>query len=267
VKLIRGVKRERTTKNLEAFFKLLQANEYLFQFNRESNVQARKLTEEAIRLDPQFASAYYGLAAITMMDVMLGISKSPKESRMKAVELCQKATSLDDTLAGAYGLLGYLYVQIGEYEEGVKAGERAIEVGPSSAEAHSLFAQVLNFSGRAQEAIALNEKAFRLNPVGPTTYYYTHASFSYILTGRYEDAVRITRQELSRWPNNVLAYGRLVWALSAWGHDEEASASAQDLLRIDHKFSAKRLASVLTFKDPSVATRYLEHMIKAGLPE
>jgi tetratricopeptide (TPR) repeat protein len=129
------------------------------------------------------------------------------------------------------------------------------------------LAQVLNLSDRAQEAIALNEKAFRLNPVGPTTYYYTHASLSYILTGRYEDAVKITRQELSRWPNNVLAHARLVWALSAWGHDEEASAAAQSLLRIDPKFSAKRLASALTFKDTSVAPRYLEHMRKAGLPE
>jgi adenylate cyclase len=267
VKLSRGEKQGRSTGNLEAYFKILQVSDFLYQFNRESNMQARKLAEEAISLDPQFAGAYYGLAAITMMDVMLGISKSPKDSRMKAIELCQKATSLDDTLAGAYGLLGYLYVQIGEYEKGIEAGERAIEVGPSSADAHSMLAQVLNFSGRAQEAISLNEKAFRLNPVGPTTYYYTHASFSYILTGRYEDAVKITRQELLRSPNNVLAYARLVWALSALGRDEESSAAAQNLLRIDPKFSAKRLTSSLTFKDSSVAPRYLEHMLKAGLPE
>jgi adenylate cyclase len=267
VKLSRGEKLGKSTDNLEAYFKLLQAGDFLYQFSKESNMQARKLTEDAIRLDPQFAGAYYGLAAITMMDVMLGISKSPKDSRMKAIELCQKATSLDDTLAGAYGLLGYLYVQIGEHEKGVQAGERAIEVGPNSADAHSMLAQVLNFSGRAPEALALNEKAFRLNPVGPTTYYYTHASFSYILTGRYEDAVRITNQELSRTPNNVLAYARLVWALSASGRDEEAKAAAQSVLRIDPKFSAKRLASSLSFKDPSVAPSYLEHMLKAGLPE
>jgi adenylate cyclase len=267
VKLSRGEKIGKNTDSLEAYFKILQVSDFLYQFNKESNMQARKLAEEAIRVDPQFGRAYYGLAAITMMDVPLGISKAPKDSRMKAIELCQKATSLDDTLAGAYGLLGYLYVQIGEYEKGIQAGERAIEVEPSSADAHSLLAQVLNLSDRAQEAIALNEKAFRLNPVGPTTYYYTHASLSYILTGRYEDAVKITRQELSRWPNNVLAHARLVWALSAWGHDEEASAAAQSLLRIDPKFSAKRLASALTFKDTSVAPRYLEHMRKAGLPE
>jgi adenylate cyclase len=267
VKLSRGEMQGKSTETLEAYLKILQVSDFLYQFNKESNVRARELAEEAIRLDPNFARAYYGLAAITHLDVMLGLSKSPKDSRMKAIELCQKATSLDNTLAGAYGLLGYLYVQIGDYEKGIQAGERAIEVGPSSADAHSLLAQVLNFSGRAQEAIALNEKAFRLNPVGPTTYYYTHASFSYILTGRYEDAVKMTKQELSRSPNNVLAHARLVWALSAWGHDEEAKTAAQSVLRIDPKFSAKRLASSLNFKDPSVAPSYLEHMLKAGLPE
>lgn len=230
-------------------------------------MQARELAEEAIRLDPQFANAYYALAAITMMDVMLGISKSPKDSRMKAIELCQKATSLDNSLAVAYGLLGYLYVQVGEYEKGIQVGERAIEIAPNSADAHSMLAQVLNFSGRAQEAIALNEKAFRLNPVGPVTYYYTHASFSYILTGRYEDAVKVTREELSRWPSNVLAHARLVWALSAWGRDEEAGAVAQSLLRIDPKFSARRFAYSQPFKDPSLAGHYLEIMRKAGLPD
>jgi adenylate cyclase len=267
VKLSRGEMQGKSTETLEAYLKILQVSDFFYQFNKESNVRARELAEEAIRLDPNFARAYYGLAAITHMDVMLGLSKSPKDSRTKAIELCQKATSLDDTLAGAYGLLGYLYVQIGEYEKGVEAGERAIEVGPNSADAHSMLAQVLNFSGRAPEALALNERAFRLNPVGPTTYYYTHASFSYILTGRYEEAARITRQELSRTPNNVLAYARLVWALSASGRDEEAKAAAQSVLRIDPKFSAKRLASSLNFKDPSVAPSYLEHMLRAGLPE
>jgi adenylate cyclase len=267
VKISRGEKLGKSTDNLEAYFKLLQAGNLLYQFNKESNAQARELTEEAIALDPNFAGAYYGLAGITMMDVWLGISKSPKDSRLKAIELCQKAISLDDTLAGAFGFLGYLYVQIGEYEKGIEIGERAIEIAPSSADAHSMLAQALNFSGRAPEALALNEKAFRLNPVGATTYYYTHASFSYILAGRYEDAVRITRQELSRTPNNILAYARLVWALSASGRDEEAKAAAQSVLRIDPKFSAKRLTSSLSFKDPAVAPSYLEHMLKAGLPE
>jgi hypothetical protein len=55
--------------------------------------------------------------------------------------------------------------------------------------------------------------------------------------------------------------------LISLGSRREAKAAAQSVLRIDPKFSAKRLASSLNFKDPSVAPSYLEHMLKAGLPE
>jgi adenylate cyclase len=265
VKLIRGELIGKGTDNLEVYLKSLQARNIMYQWNRESMVQARQLTEEQIRLDPQFAIAYQALAGITMMDVWLGISKSPKKSLMKAIELCKKAISMDDSLSAAYGLLGFLYVQVREYEKGIAAGEKAIEKEPNSADAHSFFAQVLNYSGRPEEAIAHNEKAFRLNPVGHPTYYYAHASTSYLLTGRYEDTVKVCKEELTRWPNNVTAHARLVMAYSALGRDEEARAVAQELLRIDHKFSAQRLARRMTFKDPAISAQLLELMRKAGL--
>ena len=120
-------------------------------------------------------------------------------------------------------------------------------------------------SGRPQEAIAHNEKAFRLNPTGPPTYYYVHASTSYFLTGRYEEAIKVSKEALTRWPNNVTARARIVMAYSALGREEEARAVAQDLLRIDPKFSAQRLARTMPFKDPSLSAQSLELMHKAGL--
>nr|NIS70421.1 tetratricopeptide repeat protein [Pseudomonadota bacterium] len=167
----------------------------------------------------------------------------------------------------AYGLLGFLYAQIREYEKGMAAGEKAIEKAPNSADAHSMLAQVLNYSGRPEEAIAHNEKAFRLNPVGHPTYYYVHASTSYFLTGRYEDTVKVCKEALTRWPNNVGARARLVMAYSALGRDKEARAVAQDLLQIDPKFSARRLARSMPFKDPAFSAQLLELMRKAGLPD
>ncbi|MEJ2097913.1 MAG: tetratricopeptide repeat protein [Deltaproteobacteria bacterium] len=257
----------RGTSNLEAYFKYLQLRKLIYQFNKASNVKARKLAEEAISLDPKFPAAYYGLAAVTMLDARFGISKSPKKSLKKAIELCQKAVSLDDTLASAYGLLGYLYVQIREYKKGIAEGERAIQRAPNSADAHSMLAQVLNFSGRPQEAIALNEKAFRLNPVAPVTYYYTHAALSYFLTGRYEDAVRMCKEELSRWPNDVFAHWWLAMNYAALGRDKEAQETAQHLLDIDPNFSAKRYARLLPFKNPERNREILKLLLKAGFPE
>jgi adenylate cyclase len=268
VKLIRGEPGKLHAKgvdNLEVYFMVLQARNHLYQWNREGMVQARKLTEESIRMAPQYATSYQALAGITMMDVWVGISKSPKKSLMKAIELCKKAISMDDSLAGAHGLLGFLYVQIREYDKGIAACEKAIEIAPNSADAHSFMAQVLNFSGRPEEAIAHNQKAFRLNPTGAPTYYYVHASYSYFLTGRYEDTIKVCNEMLKRWPNNSLARARLAMAYMALGREEEGRNAAQDLLRIDPKFSAQRFAQRMTFKDPALAKQALELMQKAGL--
>jgi hypothetical protein len=54
-------------------------------------------------------------------------------------------------------------------------------------------------------------------------------------------------------------------AYSALGRDEEARVVAQDLLHIDPKFLAQRLARRMPFKDPALSAQILELMRKAGL--
>jgi len=79
--------------------------------------------------------------------------------------------------------------------------------------------------------------------------------------------VRLCREALSRWPGNVLVYVWLVRIYTAWGRDKEARTAAQDVLRIDPKFSAQRFARSLPYKDPTLATKALESLRKAGLPD
>jgi tetratricopeptide (TPR) repeat protein len=251
--------------NLEVYIKCLKARNYLYQWNREGVIASRKLSEEVIRMAPQYASAYQGLAGVTMMEGLLGISKSRKESLMKAIELCKKAISLDDSLPGAHGLLGFLYVQARQYDKGIAECEKALELAPNSADAHSFMAQGLNLAGKPEEAIAHNDKAFRLNPTGAPTYYYSGASISYFLTDRYDDTINVCNEALKRWPQDIPERARLAMAYMALGREEEARKAAQELLRIDPKFSAQRFAQNMTYKDPTVATRALELMQKAGL--
>ena len=125
---------------------------------------------------------------------------------------------------------------------------------------------MLNFSGRPQEAVALIEKAFRLNPF-PLNFYYMYAAHTYRLIGRFEDAVRMCKECLARWPNNIVAQVALAFNYAAWGRDEEARAAAQDVLRIDPKFSAQRYARAFPYKDPALAAQVLELMRNAGLPD
>jgi adenylate cyclase len=255
------------TDNLEAYIKLKQGVEFFLQQTRESNVKARQLFEEAIRLDPNYAIAYVFLALVTDTDVVHGISKSSRESFMKAIELDQKAISLDDSCEAAHAHLGQLYTMIGEYEKGVAEGKRAIEIAPNYADGYIFFALVLNISGRYEEAIPVIEKALRLNPLTPHFGLYNVAGRAYYLVGRYEDALRMNKKILSLNPTNFFGHRGLVLSYAAMGRWDEARAAALNLLRIHPNFSVQHWGRTAPFKDPAVVERDMELIRMAGLSD
>jgi len=52
------------------------------------------------------------------------------------MELVQKAIVLDDTLAEAHGLLGFLYSMTRQHDKAIAQGEKAVALNPNSANAH-----------------------------------------------------------------------------------------------------------------------------------
>jgi adenylate cyclase len=74
----------RGTNNLNAYLKVWQANEYGWRINAGDNLKARRILEEAIALDPDYAIAFRGLAATHSMEVWLRSTKSQRDSLQKA---------------------------------------------------------------------------------------------------------------------------------------------------------------------------------------
>lgn len=116
VKLTRGEQARleaKGTDNLEAYLKYIQALMYRLQFNKEGLVMSQKLLEEAITLDPNYANAYVGLGNTYWIDVLIGTSKSPKQSISEAMAMAKKALALDNSNPRAHGLLCYINTMIG----------------------------------------------------------------------------------------------------------------------------------------------------------
>jgi len=67
----------RWARSLKAFLKAMEAPEHSYRVTKEDNVLARKLYEEVIALDPEYAFAYAGLAWTHMVDWWLGICVNP----------------------------------------------------------------------------------------------------------------------------------------------------------------------------------------------
>ncbi len=267
LKLTGGEKtlRGKPPRNLEAYLKVLQAVDYNLRFTVEGNIMGKRLAEEAIALDPEFAGGYALLAAGHMMDVWLGLSKSPKESLDKAAELMQKAISLDPMGSSTpYAILGHLYVLKRDYDKAIAEGEKAVALDPGGADAHAWLGMTLNYADRPKEASSLFEKAIRLNPFGPS-WYFLNLGHSYRMMGQYQEAITQYKRALRIAPNNILAHLNLAGMYSLLGRDEEARAEADEILRINPKFSLEYYAKTLPFRNQAVIDRYIEALRKAGL--
>jgi len=93
------------TDNFEAYVTFLKGLEYFKRVNKDGCLLARKMAEEAIAMDPNYPRGYRLLATTHWVDVILGISKSPKQSLAKAAQLYKKVITLDPTDAPAHSFI------------------------------------------------------------------------------------------------------------------------------------------------------------------
>jgi tetratricopeptide (TPR) repeat protein len=236
----------------------------MIRYNPESNAFAKQLAEEAIALDPKYASAYYALAGTHITDYWLGTSKSPKDSMEKAVELLQKVIILDDTHAEAHALLGWTFANTGQHDKAITEGEKAVALSPNSALSHMFFGKILTYTGRHEEAIPELQTAIRLNPIPPNLYFYS-LGISYTLMGQYDEAIPWCEKAVRREPNSLLAHLFMAAAYSRAGRNEEARIEAAEVLRINPKFSLENFAKSLKYKKQEDTERTVSALRKAGL--
>jgi TolB-like protein/Tfp pilus assembly protein PilF len=254
----------RGTGNLEAYLKFLEAIEYGRRQNPDDNQKAKRILEQSIALDPNYAAAYRLLGALHMFDVWLGSTNSPKDSLRRAVELSKKAIALDESLGMAHALLGHIYILMKDYERGIEAGQRAVEVEPNDADAHAYLGMGLTFADRPEEAIKAFKRAIRLNPKAPSWYLHQVAD-AYRHMGRYDEAITWGKKAVDRNPKNLPAHLVLAACYSLAGREKEAQAEAAQVLRISPSYSLERLAKTDPTKNQVAKKRYIDALRKAGL--
>jgi adenylate cyclase len=252
------------TNNLEAYLKYLQAHELINRINPDSNALGKQFAEEAIALDPEYASAYASLASAHAMDVWLGASKSPKQSIGKAMKLLQKAITLDDTYAEAHGYLGFLYSMTNQHDKALAQAEKAVDLSPNSAECHYRLGKILTFAGRWKESIPEFERAIRLNPIPPNKYIFS-LGLAQGWTGQYDEAITWCEKAIRQEPNSLLAHLFLTAVYSYSGRHEEARIEATEVLRIQPKFSVEKFQKKVTYKKETDREKLLGALRKAGL--
>ncbi len=250
------------TNNLKAYLQLLQGIHHSHVVNPENIIRARRIFEEIIAEEPNYAIAYSQIARTYWIEVLLGTSKSPKESLRKAADLAKKSLSIDQSLGASYAYLGHINIMRRNWEKGIQLLNQAVELEPNGAESHYLLGLGLSFSGRPGEAIPIIKKAIRLNPITPAPYYNVIA-IAYRMEGQLDKAIDWLEKGIQRYPNILFSHLNLSACYILAGREQKAHEEAKEVLRLNPKFSLDRFEKALPLKDQEEKKRFIGALRKA----
>jgi TolB-like protein/Tfp pilus assembly protein PilF len=153
------------TENIEASRLYTEGRTYWNRRNLESLKNSIFFFEQAIKLDPNYARAYAGLADsyITLSDYD---GLPPGEAYPKAKEAALRALEIDDTLAEAHTSLAMIKASYEwDWAGAEQSFRQAIELNPNYATARQWYGEYLAGMGRHQDALAEIRRAQALDPL------------------------------------------------------------------------------------------------------
>ncbi|MDD1766796.1 MAG: tetratricopeptide repeat protein [Candidatus Methanomethyliaceae archaeon] len=85
------------------------------------------------------------------------------------------------------------------------------------------------------------------------------------MTGRFNEALWAFKKALQVSPDNIMAHTALAATYSMMGRKNEARAEAEEVLRLNPKFSLDYFAKISVYKEQSVIDNIIDALRKAGL--
>jgi len=252
------------TNNLDAYLKVLQGFVYFGNLNPENNQNARRIFEEVIFQEPNYAIAYTSLASVHLNDIWLGTSKSPIESALRAEELAKKALSIDATQPMSHCVMGAISIYKGDWEEGITLLYKAVELEPNWAFGLQTLGGHLCFADKPKEAIPIIEKAIRLNPMASSGYFNTMA-IAYRMLGQYDLAIEYLEKGVQRNPDYFFSRLNLSACYIMAGQEQKAYTQAKEVIGLNPNFSLDQFAMMLPSKNQEEKNMLIDALRMAGL--
>ena len=217
-------------KNPEAYNLYLKG---LFFWNKRTLEAMRRAIgffEEAVKLDPEFALGYAGIAQCYNV-IAANHLDDPEPSYRKAKEYSLRALSLDDELAEAHAVLAGVYGGLDRDPQKCEAQFlRAIDLNPNYATAHQWYSQLLAWMGRIEESGREITKALELNPL--SLIINTNYGDRLYYMRQFDSAIAQFRKVIDMDPSFAPAYHSLLQACITTSRFPEALGILDSLARL-----------------------------------
>ena len=260
--------------SLMVYERLLLGDWHLRQGTKNDVLEARRMFQRAIELEPTNARAHAELAFSHLLEFWSDWTTGQKAALDMAFALAKNAVALDglDSRARLYLAAAYQYRE-NNFERAEAEYQKAHELNPNDYGVFCLRSWLLALSGRAEEGIACAAQAIRMSPL-TTEDCYNAQCFAAYSARRYDDALTALGS-IAAPTNKVKAYSAMCYA--QLGRDAEAKramadylAGASDEVAAYHGAGRDRWQRFWATRFPFSNAADLEHLFeglhKAGLP-
>lgn len=202
------------TTSPDAYSNYLKARQQL-ALRGEHLLDAKRLFEETIKLDPDFAPAHSGLArTLTVFGNYLRV-ENVKPIMDSAKLEANKALAINANNGEAWSVLGTIAAYYDwDWDAAEKAFSKSKGISPNDAEMYNFFGDYYWIVFNKKLAIEMESKAVELDPLLAVNY--ANLAMAYYMAKDYENAIRISNTGLSmnlqsfisaaNWPPLVWAY-------------------------------------------------------------
>jgi len=250
------------TITMKAYDYYALGREYYWRRSKESNGRAIEMFQKAIQIDPDYALAYAGLSNCYHHLYDNGWDPDPKWID-KAIELSEKATSIDSDLPeayhakalamiakkdyvgatqfdkmalalrsnyfSAYHTLGISMLRLNRYAEAREALEKCLELYPSYDPATRDIGRSYEYQEAYHAAVPYFEKAFETKPIFLNMIYLGRI---YTKTGRKDEGEALLTQAIEKYPDEFWPYDFLARFYMARMRFDEAETLYEQVLEM-----------------------------------
>jgi TolB-like protein/Tfp pilus assembly protein PilF len=217
---------KRVTHNLAAYHAYLEGHYFLLKLTPENLEKGKRLFEQAITEDPNYAAPVLGLSQYHFFKALFSLAV-PKEAIAAATELVQKALKLDPSLEDGHCMSGILLAVSHHWEKAEFAFQKALALNPDSASVRNHYAfWALVPLGRVDDAIAQNWMALESDPLSPL-YHFVRGWLLY-LKRDYDGATEECRKVQEIEPSYFVVHRILAKVYWQNGRFADALTSSRD---------------------------------------
>jgi tetratricopeptide (TPR) repeat protein len=259
---------QRGTDNVAAHDEFLKGWAHYLRLTPEDFAKALASFKKAIELDPNYGRAYAALALVCWtgtadLALLQGLGISWQEARLRSREYLQKAMKQPTSIG--YNVSSQMYLQRRQHKEAISELERALSLDPNDPSCYQSMGWTLSMAGRPKEAIEYINTGMRLDPHNPSRYL-ALIGMAHFCMGELAQAAALSEKALRLNPENVGMGIQLAAFYGLLGRDQEARAALETVKKKLFVGSVELFMFGYPFTDRSVADRYAEGLLKAGMP-